>query len=226
MTDSDTVVRLYVKSKWTLRRISKRLSTDHHRIERILSERGIVTNRVGHKRIPVSKETRAKFSAAKLGKIPVNAWKNGHKTWNRSRKAPLASRWQQVRIKMKLGAKFDLSRYTDIDRFLFLSRLISKHRNKMASTQDGKRDAQMAFIERFYFDPVFNLLYERWLAEGKCRWHRPSIEHIFPVSKGGTFDLDNLCFLTWFENRAKADMTLEEWNQFKTKTKTSSLLFV
>ena len=36
-----------------------------------------------------------------------------------------------------------------------------------------------------------------------------------PKSKGGTNDLKNLQFLTWFENRSKNNMTQNEWNKLK-----------
>lgn len=38
--------------------------------------------------------------------------------------------------------------------------------------------------------------------------------------------LKNLKVLTWFENRAKCDMTNGEWQEFKLKTKTISAYFV
>ena len=39
-------------------------------------------------------------------------------------------------------------------------------------------------------------------------------------------DLDNIQFLTWFENRAKAEMSQQEWDIFKKKTNTKSDLFI
>jgi hypothetical protein len=37
--------------------------------------------------------------------------------------------------------------------------------------------------------------------------------------------IDNLQYLTIFENLAKRDMTMEEWNQFKKDTNTTSNYF-
>jgi hypothetical protein len=34
-------------------------------------------------------------------------------------------------------------------------------------------------------------------------------------AKGGTNDIENLQFLSWFENRCKNDMTQTEWNNLK-----------
>ncbi len=52
------------------------------------------------------------------------------------------------------------------------------------------------------------------------------LDHKIPISKGGTYDIENLQILTWFENRAKCDMTQEEWEKFKNKTNTESAYFV
>lgn len=57
-------------------------------------------------------------------------------------------------------------------------------------------------------------------------WYKPSIDHIIPKSKGGTNDLNNLQFLTVFENLNKRDMTMEEWSYFKLLTNTSSDLYI
>ena len=38
----------------------------------------------------------------------------------------------------------------------------------------------------------------------------PSLDHIIPISRGGSWELDNLQIISWFENRAKCDMTQQE----------------
>jgi len=47
-----------------------------------------------------------------------------------------------------------------------------------------------------------------------------------PKSRGGTNELNNLQFLTLFENLNKRDMTMEEWNNFKKETNTHSNYFI
>lgn len=44
---------------------------------------------------------------------------------------------------------------------------------------------------------------------------RPSLDHILPKSRGGSEELNNLQFLTWFENFSKRDMTQKEWEVVK-----------
>jgi 5-methylcytosine-specific restriction endonuclease McrA len=71
------------------------------------------------------------------------------------------------------------------------------------------------YITKFYNDPQFNNVYEKWKLSDFEFYKKPSIDHIIPKSKKGTNDLDNLQFLSWFENRCKNDMLQEDWNIVK-----------
>jgi len=42
---------------------------------------------------------------------------------------------------------------------------------------------------------------------------------ILSAYNGGCNMIDNLQFLTWFENRAKCDMSQEDWNKVKLNIK-------
>ena len=70
-----------------------------------------------------------------------------------------------------------------------------------------------------YNDDQFNRIYESWINSGKEKYKKPSIDHIVPKSKGGTNDIENLQFLSWFENRCKNDMTQTEWDNLKLNIK-------
>lgn len=76
-----------------------------------------------------------------------------------------------------------------------------------------------SYIERFYNDKQFNLIYLAWIDSGQIKYKKPSIDHIVPKAKGGANSLGNLQFLTWFENRCKNDMTQAEWDNLKLNMK-------
>lgn len=91
--------------------------------------------------------------------------------------------------------------------------------NDVITNRSGRWDVSTEwyknYIERFYSDSRFNALYSAWLNSGKVRYKKPSLDHITPKAKGGTNALDNLQFLSWFENRCKNDMTQSEWDSLK-----------
>lgn len=86
-------------------------------------------------------------------------------------------------------------------------------------------------IDYFWKDKQFNLIYNFWKNNQFKNhtfydWAKPSLDHIVPSSKGGKNILENFQFLTTFENLAKRDMTMEEWNDFKKNTHTTSDYFI
>lgn len=92
--------------------------------------------------------------------------------------------------------------------------------NEVITNRDGRWNVSTEwykkYIEKFYIDSQFNAIYYTWLVSGKSKYKKPSIDHVTPKAKGGTNDLDNLQFLSWFENRCKNDMSQEEWDKLKT----------
>mgnify|MGYP003109121409 CR=1 FL=1 len=91
--------------------------------------------------------------------------------------------------------------------------------NDVITNRSGRWDVSTAwyksYIEKFYNDDQFNCIYMAWVDSGKVKYRKPSLDHVIPKAKGGTNSLDNLQFLTWFENRCKNDMTQIEWDNLK-----------
>lgn len=120
------------------------------------------------------------------------------------------------------------NQFEDWDKFIFLHKQVVK----TIRVKDGlTQQYYESFIERFYFDEQFNSIYNNWISNKQLDetfydWRKPSVDHIVPLSRGGSHDIDNLQFLTVYENLNKRDMTEEEWENFKRNTHTSSDLFI
>ena len=119
-----------------------------------------------------------------------------------------------------------LLKFNDFDKFLFIHRSITHTINLINIDISNCKE----YIEYFYYQNQFNKLYSFWKKQERLNvfydWAKPSIDHIIPKAKGGTNELNNLQFLTTFENLSKRDMTMEEWNNFKKSTNTHSNYFI
>lgn len=117
----------------------------------------------------------------------------------------------------------------DWDKFSLLHNLIIRTIGIKANDWNNKEEYKN-FYETLWNDVQFNAVYNFWKQQNKTNtfydWAKPSIDHIIPVSRGGTNTLNNLQFLTTFENLAKRDMTQDEWIQFKKDTNTKSDYFI
>lgn len=130
--------------------------------------------------------------------------------------------------KLEISEDF-INQFEDLEKYLFLHKQLTLVSGKTAGTytlQEYKED-----ILYFYNDIQFNKVYEFWQNHQKEEetfydLAKPSLDHVIPKSRGGSNKKENLQFLTVFENLAKRDMTQEEWNNFKEKTKTSSQYFI
>ena len=115
----------------------------------------------------------------------------------------------QTHLKYKVNMEW-LKSFDNIKKLQFLNNSITKMRDR----QGFDDERYISFIEKFYYDVNFNYLYNKWLNTNDV-WIKPSLDHIIPVTKKGTNELNNLRFISWFENKAKYDMTQDEWNIIK-----------
>ena len=112
--------------------------------------------------------------------------------------------------------RFDVSvewlmRFKDFHKLKLLNDVITNRSGRW----DVSSEWYKSYIEKFYDDYQFNRIYERWIDSGKDEYKKPSLDHIIPKAKGGNNDIENLQFLSWFENRCKNDMSQEDWNDLK-----------
>jgi len=112
--------------------------------------------------------------------------------------------------------KYDVSmewvkQYEDIEKLKFLNRSLTRERDCIGFDTELYK----SFINKFYYNKQFNHIYNKW-KENRCKYLKPSLDHINPKSNGGCLnELNNLQFLTWFENRAKNNLSQTEWNIIK-----------
>ena len=116
--------------------------------------------------------------------------------------------------------------FEDFEKYQFLHKSYVR-----ANIKDFRWKPYEKFIKKFYEDDQFNKIYNNWSKSKNDKtyydWYKPSLDHMVPRSRGGsTEDIDNLQFLTLFENLAKRDMTESEWDTFKRETNTNSDLFI
>lgn len=117
---------------------------------------------------------------------------------------------------MATHLRFDVStdwlmQFNDFDKLRLLNDVITNRSGRW----DVSTEWYKSYISRFYYDERFNKIYLAWLSSGKFKYKKPSLDHIIPKAKGGTNSLDNLQFLSWFENRCKNDMTQADWDILK-----------
>ena len=152
-----------------------------------------------------TKEHREKISKSCMGRIGV--WKG--------KKMPKSSLYKNMLNHLKYNVTLDwLESFDDIEKLKYLNRSLSRRRDCEGFTTKIYKQ----FIEKFYNDKKFNKLLNEWIKT-KDKWIKPSLDHIEAKCKGGTLLLNNLQFISWFENRAKIDIPQVEWDKMKKNIK-------
>lgn len=196
----DEICAAYIPGETSLRNLADRFNTNHHFVRRALQSNGIAIVRAKYP--PFSDEHRAKISAASKGRKSYWAGKKVTREMlckNMAQKIRFDISWEWV------------NQFEDLDKLKFLNRCVVPRGKRFQVSTEW----YLKYIERFYDCAQFNRIYRKWLLSGKDKYMRPTIDHIIPQSKGGGNDLDNLQFLTWFENRCKNDMSQSEWDDLK-----------
>lgn len=119
----------------------------------------------------------------------------------------------------------------NFEKFLLIHKALVRTSGNNLTYYENNHEEYKKIIDYFWHDKQLEKIMDFWYnnknkGQTFYDWAKPSLDHIIPSSKGGKNVLENFQFLTTFENLAKRDMTMEEWNNFKKDTNTTSDYFI
>jgi len=139
----------------------------------------------------------------------------GRTTWSKGKKMPKESLYKNMKAHLKYDVDLAwLMKFEDVEKLKYLNKSISRKRDY----QGFNNEIYCEYIEKFYNDKAFNYYFDKWVETGD-KWIKPSLDHIEAKSNGGSKLVNNLQFLSWFENRAKNDISQVKWNEMKKNIK-------
>lgn len=211
----DACLAEYQSSFISIPNLAKKYGVNYRNLKYAFFKIGVTIEKRGNGHIGLKRSTQTKKNISKAKSGKPNPLKAGKK---------YTAVQRLTIIKNQCKFPFSIDEYTNVDKFL----LVKAFSNQLFKLTEYSKKEQ--FIKYFYYDELFDYLYTRWLAISPTdkylkKMAKPSIDHIIPISRGGSSDLSNLCVMTWFENRAKVNMTDSEWLTFKKLTNTTSSLF-
>jgi len=215
--DTELIIKLYVEDDLNLREIARKLSTNHKLIARILRRNNIEIikkkprdfteehkKNIGESRKRIIKE--GKF-------IPYNKGLNMKNYTLKDGRNGIILVYKNMKNHLRTNVELEwLMKFEDIEKLKFLNKSIVRRRD----CGDYDKEFYISFINKFYYDEKFNNIYNNWLMNKSDNYLKPSIDHIIPKCKGGDlFDINNIQFLTWFENKCKSDISQIKWDNMK-----------
>lgn len=191
MYDINKIIDLYLMQELSLAETAKIMHMDTQQVKKCLQSRNINP------------------------RDQKEAVRNGFKNGRYKREVSLERKYEIVARNSKYDLTVDfIKSFPDFEKYKFLSKMLNTCRcvdKKYIDQRRIKNDKDFKnIITKIYYDPVFNSIYEHYLETGN-QWDKPSIDHIVPISKGGTWDIENIHVMTWHDNLRKSDMLWSEW---------------
>ena len=183
----------------SLRDVAERLNTNHKLVGRVLKKHNI----------EIIKAPRKPFSSVHRKRIGESS--KGRNAWNKNRVMPLESKYQNMANHLRFDIDYKWLLQFDLEKLKMLNKALARERDM----PNIDLTFYKSFINKFYYDDRFNKIFEKYISSGYQKLFRPSLDHIVPKSRGGSNSLENLQYLTWFENLCKRDMKQDEWEEVK-----------
>jgi len=194
------IIESYIPFETSLRDIAILLNTNHKLVGRVLRRNEIEV--VKAKAKPMTSNHKQKISKALIGR----------ESWSTGKKMPIDSIYKNMATHLRWDISYEwLKQFDNLEKLKVLNKSITRTRDMPNITTEFYKE----YILKFYSDLQFNTIYETWEKNGRRKLQKPSLDHITPKSRGGSNELTNLQFLTWFENFTKRDMTQNEWEIVK-----------
>jgi hypothetical protein len=209
------IVDKYTNSRYSLRHLAENYDTNHHKIKRILIKHGVeITRRNTLKNFTDEHKRKISESRKKLKESGWTPYNKGLRTADRLNGKLLL--YKNMLSHLRFDVELDwLMKFDDFEKLKCLNRAITNREDRFSVDSEW----YTAYIEKFYDEKQFNAIYQKWKDNMVDRYLKPTLDHIVPKSKGGDNNLENLQFLTWFENRAKNNLSQLEWDNIKRNIK-------
>lgn len=183
----------------SVREVARLSGVSNHRVKRVLLKHGVLP--IKSKAKPFSETHRRNISKACKGR----------KGWCKGLRMSRLTRLKNLLGHSRFEVSLEWAERFHLDALMCFNMMLTPRSGRWAWTTEQ----YVAFVERFHDDQQFLSVFRKWVEGGKKKYQKPSIDHIIPKSRGGDDSLENLQILSWFENRAKNDLTAAEWQQIK-----------
>lgn len=191
--DIEDIIIKYKSGSYSMKTLAEIYHISHHRVRDILIENNVAI--FSNKR-NIPKDLR-EYQIVQRTNYPKHTIESRYKNMIAHIRFDISLKW--------------LMQFEDIEKIKILNKAITDKKERYGNNTKWYKQ----YIEKFYYDKKFNKIYLAYVNSNYDEYLKPSLDHIIPKSLGGTNELNNLRFITWFENRTKNNLSLERWNYIK-----------